>query len=157
MTRFAVLAARCDQCLYGPNKIVSNERRADILRTLERRDTFFVCHKATIAGVEAVCRGDWDQRGGGQMGRIAGRLGMLVFVAEADLHTLPPAPVQATHVEDEDDDFWDNDPADFDDQEDEDDLDEPDVPPSEEDEEEDHDADDMFERAAGPPDEEEDG
>ena len=89
---FTVLAERCDQCLYGPNKIVTNERRAEILNHLNRTDSYFICHKASIAGVEAVCRGDWDQRYGGQLGRIMGRLDMVTFIPEADLSTLPPAP-----------------------------------------------------------------
>ena len=91
MTAFAVLAERCGQCLYGPHKIVSDARRADILRALRARDGHFICHKASLAGVEAACRGDWDQRGCGQLGRIMGRLNAVAFVAEADLHTLPPA------------------------------------------------------------------
>lgn len=90
MSKFAVLAERCDQCLFGPNKIVSNERRADILQTIRRQDSYFVCHKASIAGVVAACRGDYDQNGCGQIGRIMGRPGAVRFVTETDLHKLPP-------------------------------------------------------------------
>lgn len=77
---FKVMEERCDQCLYGPDKIVSNKRRSEIIREITRKDNHFVCHKATIAGQDVACRGDWDQRGCGQLGRIAGRLGMIEFV-----------------------------------------------------------------------------
>lgn len=82
---FKVLKERCDQCLYGPNKIVSNERRAEIIREITRKDAHFICHKATMVGKEACCRGDWDQRGGGQLGRIMDRLNAVEFVDEKDL------------------------------------------------------------------------
>ncbi|MET3481497.1 hypothetical protein [Methylobacterium sp. 1973] len=77
-----VMSERCNQCLFGPDKIVSNERRAEILRDLRRRDSHFICHKASIAGVDIACRGDWDQNGCGQLGRIMGRLGGIEFVPE---------------------------------------------------------------------------
>jgi hypothetical protein len=87
---FAVMAERCDQCLFGPDKIVSNERRAEILRGIRAEDGHFICHKASIAGVVAACRGDWDRNGCGQLGRIMGRLGAVRFVAEDELPSLPP-------------------------------------------------------------------
>lgn len=82
---FKVMKERCDQCLFGPDKIVSNGRRAEILRKINREDGRFICHKASIAGQEIYCRGDWDQRGCGQLGRIAGRLNAVEFVDEASL------------------------------------------------------------------------
>lgn len=81
---FKVMENRCDQCLYGPNKIVSNKRRAEIINEITRRDNHFVCHKATLAGENIACRGDWDQRGCGQLGRIAGRIGAVEFVPEPE-------------------------------------------------------------------------
>lgn len=89
MSGFHVLAERCGECLYGRNKIVPDQRRKEILRKIERTDGHFICHKASIAGVRAACHGDWQQRGCGQVGQIAGRLGLVVFVAEADLPSLP--------------------------------------------------------------------
>jgi|SRR6187455_865335 hypothetical protein len=80
---FEVMAERCNQCLYGPDKIVSNERRAEILREITRKDCHFVCHKASIAKRDVACRGDWDQRGCGQLGRIMDRLGAVQFISEA--------------------------------------------------------------------------
>jgi hypothetical protein len=82
---FMVLAERCDQCLYGPNHIVRSARRKQLIRDLNRSDGHFICHKASIAGVEVACRGDWDQRGCGQLGRSMERLGAVEFIAEANL------------------------------------------------------------------------
>jgi len=80
-----VMAERCDQCLYGPNKIVSNARRREILLTIERENCYFICHKASIVDRQCACRGDWDWRGCGQIGRIAERLNAVKFVKQADL------------------------------------------------------------------------
>lgn len=83
--KFKVMRERCNQCLYGPDTIVTNERRAQLLRGLERRDDWFICHKATIAGQKVACRGDWDQRRCGQVGQVAERLQLVEFVDEASL------------------------------------------------------------------------
>jgi hypothetical protein len=82
---FKVMAERCNECLFGPDKIVSNERRSEILREITQRDSHFICHKATIEGLKVACRGDWDQRACGQLGRIMGRLNAVEFVDEASL------------------------------------------------------------------------
>lgn len=80
---FLVAHRRCDQCLFGPNKIVSDARRDQILEELDTLgdERHFVCHK--IAGRDAQCRADYDrdpERTQGQ--RIAARLGVLQFVDE---------------------------------------------------------------------------
>lgn len=82
---FKVMSERCNQCLYGPDKIVSNARRSQLIRQTVGIDNHFVCHKAMIAGTKACCRGDWDAHGGGQLGRIAVRLGVVEFVTEDQL------------------------------------------------------------------------
>ena len=97
---FNVLSKRCNECLYGPDKIVSNERRRQLIIGLDRDDTHFVCHKASIAGVEAACHGDWEQRGCGRLGRFAKHFNMVNFVDEANLRTLPPAPPRDNEWED---------------------------------------------------------
>ena len=83
MSGLKVMAERCNQCLYGPDKIVSNARRAEIMRELRRADSYFVCHKSQSEGGDKIaCRGDWDQRGCGQLGRIMERLNGIEFVSE---------------------------------------------------------------------------
>jgi hypothetical protein len=82
---FKVMKERCAECLYGSDKIVSNARRAEIIRKVRRTDSYFVCHKASIAGQAVCCKGDFDAGGGGQLGRIMGRLNGIVFIDESSL------------------------------------------------------------------------
>lgn len=60
---FRVTAKRCDQCLFGKNKIVSDRRRSEVLESCIREDRFFICHKSTIRDPteEACCRGFYDE------------------------------------------------------------------------------------------------
>jgi hypothetical protein len=74
------MARACDQCLMTPAKIVSNARRTEILCETRRRDCAFSCHKGTLADREIACRGHYDATGGGQLARIAGRLGAIVEI-----------------------------------------------------------------------------
>lgn len=84
MSGFEVMAEQCDQCLYGPNKIVSDARRRQLLRDMAKNDTHFICHKATIEGRNICCRADYDRRPS-QMVRIAERLSAVTFVRVEDL------------------------------------------------------------------------
>lgn len=82
---FQVMKQKCDQCLFSENKIVSNERRKDILAECKRKDAHFICHKASIAGGKDVCcRGFYDTQSTNMI-RIAERLRMVEFVQESDL------------------------------------------------------------------------
>lgn len=92
-----IMEERCDQCLYGPNKIVSNKRRGEIIREITRKDCHFICHKASIAGQDVACRGDFDQRGCGQLGRIMGRLGAIELVKEDTLRPRSPQATEQPH------------------------------------------------------------
>jgi len=56
-----VCAQRCDQCLFSSAKIVSDERREDLLATIGANDRTFTCHKHSIAGRDVQCRGDYDR------------------------------------------------------------------------------------------------
>lgn len=77
---FRVMQERCDQCLFSPDKIVSNARRAELLRECKSRDCHFICHKASLAGGQDVCcRGFYDTQSTNLI-RIAGRLGCIEFV-----------------------------------------------------------------------------
>lgn len=72
-----VCANKCSQCLFSDQKIVSDNRRKQILRGLRSSDGYFICHKSP-EGIEHVCHGSYLQMP--QMVRIAGRLGMIEFV-----------------------------------------------------------------------------
>lgn len=52
-----VCSKPCDQCLFSKNKIVNDERKAEILEGCEKDETHFICHKGTIAGQNVVCNG----------------------------------------------------------------------------------------------------
>jgi hypothetical protein len=78
-----VAAKQCNECLFGKNKIVSDERRDEILVNIDRRDTHFTCHKASIQNRSAVCRGDYQRdptRTNGM--RIAYALDAVILVDE---------------------------------------------------------------------------
>ena len=45
---FKVKKKCCGQCLFSKNKIVSDTRKANILKGCVTNDNHFTCHKATI-------------------------------------------------------------------------------------------------------------
>lgn len=79
MNGFLVCAAECDQCLFGPNRVVTSSRMRELLKETQRKDTYFVCHKSTLAGHNVACAG-WHARFDCNLSRIMGRLGGVSFV-----------------------------------------------------------------------------
>lgn len=80
---FRVMNERCDQCLFSKNKIVSDERRREILEGCKAEDRHFECHKSTLAGVPVCCRGFYDaDRGDSTNIRVAKALGGVVLTNE---------------------------------------------------------------------------
>lgn len=53
---FKVRATRCAECLFGPDKIVSDARRKEVLATCAKKDKHFICHKHA----DVCCRGFFD-------------------------------------------------------------------------------------------------
>lgn len=86
-TGYLVMRERCDECLFTTERIVSNRRAGEILRDVEKSDSYFVCHKASLAGRDDVqCRGDYDARPHSRPARLARALGLNPrFVTEAEL------------------------------------------------------------------------
>lgn len=76
---------KCNQCLFTKNKIVSDRRKKDIVKTCISDRTHFVCHKnQTIEDGkdELVCRGYYNKHGHhSQMIRICERIGAIHFVS----------------------------------------------------------------------------
>ena len=73
----------CNQCLLSPNRIVSSKRAKEIIQGCARKQTHFICHKATIEGKEILCRTFFDKLGHvSQMVRIAERLNMIEFIKQ---------------------------------------------------------------------------
>ena len=69
----------CGKCLFGKDKIVSNERKKEILKGCKNDDNHFICHEATIKGEDIVCA-EFYKRYDTQMIRISERLGMVKLV-----------------------------------------------------------------------------
>ena len=78
-----VMKKCCNQCLFTKNKIVSDERKAQLLRDCKRDDHFFICHKASLAGETIVCSG-YQQNMSNSSTQIAERLGMINWVNPND-------------------------------------------------------------------------
>ncbi len=69
----------CGKCLFGANKIVSDERKQDILDDCVQHDTHFVCHEGTIEGEDICCRAFYNKHSTNML-RISQRLHMIKFV-----------------------------------------------------------------------------
>ena len=79
-----VIKKCCGQCLFSKNKIVSDSRKEQLLSDIERKDSHFICHKATIKNKEVVCRGFYENKTSNMI-RISQRLGMVEFVDESSI------------------------------------------------------------------------
>jgi hypothetical protein len=52
----------CNECLFTKNKIVSDERRAQLIAEIEKSGTYFVCHKGSLTGNNQLCcRGFYER------------------------------------------------------------------------------------------------
>ena len=51
----------CNQCLFSPSRIVSDERAAEIIQTCLKEDQYFVCHKASENQEMICCRNFFDR------------------------------------------------------------------------------------------------
>lgn len=47
---FEVASKCCNQCLFSENKIVSDRRKVSLLKEIIQKQSYFECHKATMAG-----------------------------------------------------------------------------------------------------------
>ncbi|MBE8232383.1 MAG: hypothetical protein HAW67_01515 [Endozoicomonadaceae bacterium] len=70
----------CGQCLFSKNKIVSDERKAEILKICKENNNHFQCHKATIKGVEGTCRAFYDKYTNPSLSAFLESIGEVEFV-----------------------------------------------------------------------------
>lgn len=70
----------CNQCLFSRNKIVSDERKAEILADCESDNNHFECHKATIAGKKGTCHAFYKQRTNPALSALLESIGEVEFV-----------------------------------------------------------------------------
>ena len=52
-----VASQPCSECLFSPNRIVSQERKEEIVDQTLAKDHYFTCHKAMLARVDLCCWG----------------------------------------------------------------------------------------------------
>jgi len=96
---FKVFDKCCKNCLLTEDSIVSPERRKSLLDDIAKKQSFFVCHKATMKGDSVCCRKFYDTLGHvSQTIRLAERLRVVEIVEQVDFEKLP------THKEMESDD-----------------------------------------------------
>ena len=79
---FKVCEGKCDQCLFSQNRIVSGQRMKEILNDCRESSTYFVCHKASIAGNKVCCSGFYETQTSNLI-RIMERLNGIQFVDPA--------------------------------------------------------------------------
>jgi len=80
----------CKNCLLSPDSIVSPARRKEIINGCTRKQTHFICHKASMDDKEILCKTFFDKLGHhSQMVRIAERMNMIEFVEQPEHEKLP--------------------------------------------------------------------
>lgn len=55
-----VAEKRCNECLFSKNKIVDDDRKAEVIAECARKGSYFICHKSH-AGPPVICRGFFDE------------------------------------------------------------------------------------------------
>lgn len=76
---FKVFDKPCDECLFGPNKIVSDKRMQEVINGCVRDDSHFICHKASMNKDDICCR-SFFERFTTNLERMCGRIGMLFLI-----------------------------------------------------------------------------
>ena len=57
---FKVMKEKCTECLFTKDRIVRPGRMKELVQSCRQDDTFFECHKGTLAGEPVCCKGFWD-------------------------------------------------------------------------------------------------
>lgn len=88
---FKVYNKCCGNCLLSDNRIVSEQRKDEIIAGCVKEGTHFVCHKASIQGEDVCCTAFYNQyKPQVATMQILERLGMVQRVAHKDTTILPP-------------------------------------------------------------------
>lgn len=87
---FKVYKTQCQNCLLSKDSIVSPSRRKEIIQGCAQKQTFFICHKASMKEEEVCCKTFFDKLGHvSQLIRIAERLNAVEFIEQPDTQKLP--------------------------------------------------------------------
>lgn len=75
----------CNECLFSKDRIVSDSAKEHILAGCYRDGSYFICHKATLAGRAVICHGfaKSTQGAGNQAIRVATFLNCIRYVDPA--------------------------------------------------------------------------
>lgn len=80
---FSVCATQCDECLFSKHRLVSAERRKEIIAEClqQGNEKYFRCHKDMFTGKPVCCRAFYDLYGDRvSIIQIAQRLQCIEFV-----------------------------------------------------------------------------
>lgn len=70
----------CGECLFTKNKIVSDDRKKDILLECKEKNNHFICHKASIKGLNVICHGFYKQCTNPAINTLFEKAGLVSFV-----------------------------------------------------------------------------
>lgn len=70
---------QCKKCLFSPNKVVSDKRKEEILKSCKENNRNFICHVASHNGVESTCRGFYDNAANKEINAMLEMLGQIEF------------------------------------------------------------------------------
>lgn len=80
----------CKNCLLSKDRIVSAKAAKEIISGCAKKQTYFICHKASIKNKEVLCKTFFDKFGHvSQMVRIAERLNAIEFIEQENNEMLP--------------------------------------------------------------------
>jgi len=81
----------CGNCLLSKDRIVSPKKAKQLLEEIKEKQSYFVCHKASMNNEEIVCKKFFDELGHqSQMIRIAERLNAVQFIEQTNTEKLIP-------------------------------------------------------------------
>lgn len=80
----------CKNCLLSKDRIVSPKRAKEIIQDCSQKQTYFICHKASMEEKDVVCANFYQTLGyRSQLVRIAQRLNAVQFIDQPDSEKLP--------------------------------------------------------------------
>ncbi len=85
-----VFERKCRNCLFSGARLVSEERKNEILEACRRKKSHFTCHKSKRRGSDSVmCRGYWEKEFTDLERGLAQAHGWVEFVDQKDDCRLP--------------------------------------------------------------------
>lgn len=87
---FEVFDKPCKNCLLSEERIVSPEAAQAIIDECKQKETYFICHKASMNGTATCCHAYFKQYGGHAIQiRLASVMQAIQFIPQPDDERLP--------------------------------------------------------------------